>query len=117
MWKCPGCGEEVNDQLEVCWNCQRQKDNLPLPSDTAVEPVTDPEDRFREHERGDGMLEVEVSGKKLVCSVCENATFRERDTLLNTAGLTFFRLDWANKSATTYICSRCGYIFWFLPPS
>jgi hypothetical protein len=107
MWKCPGCGEAVDDEFEVCWNCQRQK-----PSNEAVEPVSGP----HELSPDDGTREVEVLGRKLVCSICENPIFREHSTLLNTPGLTFLGLDWANRSATTYICSRCGYIFWFLPP-
>ena len=33
---------------------------------------------------------------------------------LNTAGLTFFNLDWANRSAATLICTSCGGIDWYL---
>ena len=31
-----------------------------------------------------------------------------------TAGLTFFNLDWANRSAATLTCTSCGRIEWFL---
>lgn len=55
-----------------------------------------------------------VKGKKLVCPVCDHKYFHTRKSMLNTRGLTFFNLDWANKSATNYICGHCGYIFWFM---
>ena len=34
--------------------------------------------------------------------------------LLNTAGLTFMNLDWANRRAATLTCTACGHIEWFL---
>lgn len=57
----------------------------------------------------------EVFGKKLVCPICENDTFLTRETLMNTAGMAFFNLEWANRAATNYICDQCGYIHWFMP--
>ncbi len=33
---------------------------------------------------------------------------------LNTAGMTFLDLDWANRSATTLTCAECGRLQWFL---
>ncbi len=56
---------------------------------------------------------ITVKGKRLECPVCGNKRFFTRSSLLNTRGLTFFNLDWANKSATNYICGNCGYIYWF----
>jgi RNA polymerase subunit RPABC4/transcription elongation factor Spt4 len=29
MWKCQNCGEQVEDNLDVCWNCQVAKDGSP----------------------------------------------------------------------------------------
>jgi len=26
MWKCKNCGEEVEDNFEICWNCGSNKD-------------------------------------------------------------------------------------------
>lgn len=26
MWKCPKCSEQVEDDFDVCWNCQTGKD-------------------------------------------------------------------------------------------
>jgi len=59
MWKCPRCGEGVDDQFEVCWNCQRQKDDLSPPSGNAAGTVTGSEDPFQEPERED---EIEADG-------------------------------------------------------
>ena len=59
--------------------------------------------------------EVEVAGYKLVCPVCGGESFLYRQTLLNTTGMTFLKLDWANANADNYYCANCGYIFWFHP--
>jgi len=58
-----------------------------------------------------------VKGHQLECQVCKNDTFWERETLMNTPGLTFFGLEWANKRAQNYICDNCGYVHWFLEKS
>ncbi|SFA73708.1 hypothetical protein [Algoriphagus aquimarinus] len=55
-----------------------------------------------------------ILGNKLICAVCKNDKFWERETLMNTKGMTFFKLDWANKSAQNLICDKCGYVHWFL---
>jgi len=34
--------------------------------------------------------------------------------MLNTVGLTFLELDWANRSGSLLICVKCGHIEWFL---
>lgn len=53
-------------------------------------------------------------GLKLECLICKNTNFWTRETLMNTKGMTFLNLDWANKSATNYVCGNCGYVHWFL---
>lgn len=53
-------------------------------------------------------------GLKLECVICKGTLFGIRETLMNTKGMTFLNLDWANKSATNYICNDCGYVHWFL---
>lgn len=30
MWKCIACGEQIEDDFDVCWNCQTSKDGKPL---------------------------------------------------------------------------------------
>jgi DNA-directed RNA polymerase subunit RPC12/RpoP len=108
MWKCAGCGEEVEDDYNVCWNCQRAQDGTPPPV-----PEKAPTGALIETSLPDGSVEVSAAGKPLVCPVCGNATFHERNSLLNTRFATFMNVDWANAQAVNYICNRCGYIFWF----
>jgi predicted nucleic-acid-binding Zn-ribbon protein len=53
-------------------------------------------------------------GKKLLCPHCGRDEFEKGTAQLNTAGMTFLNLDWANRSATTLACTNCGHIQWFL---
>ncbi|OYU56357.1 MAG: hypothetical protein CFE25_03710 [Chitinophagaceae bacterium BSSC1] len=59
-------------------------------------------------------ITVEVKGKELVCPICSNNYFWTRSAQLNTSAATFFGLDWANRSATCFVCSECTHIHWFL---
>lgn len=54
------------------------------------------------------------SGKELTCLICGGNRFYKREALLNTPGMTFLKLDWANATANCRVCSDCGYIHWFL---
>ena len=56
-----------------------------------------------------------IAGNILECSICGHNEFWTRNTLMNTPGLTFFGLEWANKTAVNYVCNSCGYVLWFLP--
>jgi hypothetical protein len=58
---------------------------------------------------------VRVVGVDLHCEICKHTRFYSRSAQLNTAVLSFFDMDWANTSATCYVCERCGYVHWFLP--
>ena len=72
--------------------------------------------KFTEIPQGDGVMEVDAGGHKLVCPVCQNTTYHERNTLLRTRLAGFFNVDWATgDTALNFVCTRCGYIFWFLP--
>ncbi len=55
-----------------------------------------------------------VAGKPVACAHCGHDHFVEGRALLNTAGMTFMNLDWANRSAATLTCTNCGRIEWFL---
>ena len=57
---------------------------------------------------------IEVMGEELNCPICRNNLFWTRSAQLNTSVATFFNLDWANKSATCFVCSNCTHISWFL---
>ncbi|MCX5135092.1 hypothetical protein OOK06_23805 [Streptomyces sp. NBC_00340] len=50
----------------------------------------------------------------LNCQVCKGDLFRERDVLLNSTGMEFMKLAWADESATGLICWRCGYVHLFV---
>jgi uncharacterized protein len=56
----------------------------------------------------------QITGKSIICPHCGNDRFDKKSALLNTAGLTFLNLDWANRSATVLVCKKCGYIQWFM---
>jgi hypothetical protein len=44
-----------------------------------------------------------ADGKKILCPHCGGDTFAQGAAQLNTAGMSFLNLDWANKSATTLV--------------
>jgi uncharacterized protein len=55
-----------------------------------------------------------VAGKVVQCAHCTRDQFVEGQAQLNTAGMSFMNLDWANRSAATLTCTTCGRIEWFL---
>jgi hypothetical protein len=57
-----------------------------------------------------------VAGTKIVCPSCQHDQFQSQTVLLNTRGLTFFKLDWLNAAATILTCSNCSLIQWFKSP-
>ena len=61
-----------------------------------------------------GDYSYEIAGEPVVCPHCGSRDFEKSDAQLNTVGLTFLGLDWANRSATILICKNCGRIEWFL---
>jgi len=54
-----------------------------------------------------------AEGLQVHCPNCQSIEFFEGKALLNTAGMTFFNLDWANREALTLMCGHCGLIQWF----
>ncbi len=60
-----------------------------------------------------GPGEYMAAGRKIRCPHCGGTYFIEGSAQLNTAGMTFLGLDWANRSATTLMCDHCGYIQWY----
>lgn len=55
-----------------------------------------------------------VAERSVVCGHCGADHFVEGRAQLNTAGMTFMNLDWANRTAATLTCVSCGHIHWFL---
>jgi hypothetical protein len=56
----------------------------------------------------------EVLGKTFTCRLCHNPTFAVRYIKLNSTGMEFFDLGWANADSTGLICTSCGYIHEFM---
>ena len=54
-----------------------------------------------------------VRGRQVTCPVCRHTEFYTHAYLLNTRAASFFKFDWANKAALTYICEQCSHILWF----
>jgi predicted nucleic-acid-binding Zn-ribbon protein len=50
----------------------------------------------------------------LSCHVCGGLRFASREVKMTTTGMTFFDLDWLNKSADGVICVRCGFVHVFM---
>lgn len=61
------------------------------------------------------MAHYTAAGRQISCSVCGGTDFAVREVLLNTSGMSFFDLDWANKSAEGLVCTGCGFIQLFMP--
>ena len=57
---------------------------------------------------------ITIKGHELTCPICKNNQFYSREAQLNTAAASFFNLDWANRSATCFVCAECTHISWFL---
>lgn len=55
-----------------------------------------------------------IQGKPIICPHCGHDQFDQAVALLNTPGMTFFDLDWANRTATILSCRHCSRIEWFL---
>jgi DNA-directed RNA polymerase subunit RPC12/RpoP len=68
---------------------------------------------FRALAEGTGPGRYEVEGRPVRCPHCGHETFAEGEAMLNTVGMTFFGLDWANRTASTLMCAECGRIEWF----
>jgi hypothetical protein len=71
-------------------------------------------EEFKRAYAGDDTQHYEVAGKQVQCPHCGGNNFDTGGALLNTTGLTFLGLDWANRSAHLLICTACGHIDWFL---
>ncbi|MFE0701456.1 hypothetical protein [Streptomyces sp. NPDC058872] len=57
-----------------------------------------------------------IGERTIHCPTCGGDVFREREVKLNSTGMEFFNLAWANESATGLICWSCGYVQLFVNP-
>jgi hypothetical protein len=55
-----------------------------------------------------------VARRPFECHVCQGRTFHDREVKLNTTGMEFLNLAWANASAIGLICLTCGYVHLFM---
>jgi hypothetical protein len=49
----------------------------------------------------------------LRCLVCQGELFVDREIKLNTSGMEFLGMEWANRSGTALICDRCSFVHTF----
>ncbi|MCM8542087.1 MAG: hypothetical protein NE328_17590 [Lentisphaeraceae bacterium] len=61
-------------------------------------------------------MKFDIARKRLQCQHCGNDDFEESKAQLNTSVMSFFDMDWLNKSSNIYICNYCGKIEWFTAP-
>ena len=71
-------------------------------------------EEFKRAYAGDRTRHYNVAGIQVKCSHCGGVDFDDGYAMLNTAGLTFLGLDWANREANLMICTKCGHVEWFL---
>jgi uncharacterized protein len=69
---------------------------------------------FDSTEKVTGGHSFSLLGKSIVCPQCGSNQFEMGSALLNTAGMTFMNLDWANRQATILTCTTCSHIQWYL---
>jgi hypothetical protein len=65
------------------------------------------------HEQGEVAF---VAEQALTCVVCRHGYFRHQRAQLHSAAASFLNLEWLGPTADCYICSKCGYVHWFIPP-
>lgn len=105
--KCKKCGMDYPSRYyfkydSVCINCFKKQPGL---SSSDVESVNLSNEKANFYS---------VDGHQLQCQICGHDQFWYRKTLMNTPGVTFLGMEWANKQAENYICNNCGYIMWFM---
>ena len=71
-------------------------------------------DEFKRAYTGDETRRYRVAGTQVRCPHCGGEDFDLGSAMLNTVGLTFLELDWANRSGSLLICVKCSHIEWFL---
>lgn len=57
-----------------------------------------------------------VGDRMVTCHHCGGQKFTSKEVLFNTRGLTFFNLDWLNRSATALVCTNCTLVQLFMQP-
>jgi predicted nucleic-acid-binding Zn-ribbon protein len=53
------------------------------------------------------------NGQPMRCVMCGWTEFETKAWKLNTTGMEFMDMAWANRNATCLVCQRCRFIHWF----
>src|SRR5262245_37014811 len=101
MWHCVKCGEDVEDQFELCWNCQANRRGLRQFNKREPE---DPEDRVKSI--------VNRKHKPMNCLRCTSLLSYAGSRKVH-QGPGFGFGDWgefllAKEAVEMYVCSECG---------
>ncbi len=60
-----------------------------------------------------GPVHAALGDRWIHCRVCGGDRFRKREVQLNSFGMEFLKLSWADETATGLICWDCGYVHLF----
>ena len=63
--------------------------------------------------RSGSLVTIGPNRMPLSCLVCRGQTFADREIKLNTSGMEFLGLEWANRSGTALICDQCSFVHTF----
>jgi len=63
--------------------------------------------------RSSSLVTVGPQRAPLHCLVCQGQLFTNREIKLNTSGMEFLGMEWANRSGTALICDRCSFVHTF----
>jgi hypothetical protein len=63
---------------------------------------------------GRAPLAATINGQVFRCLVCQGGLFNTRSIKLNTAGMEFLDLGWANRTSLGVICDNCSYVHEFV---
>ncbi len=64
MWKCKNCGEEVEDNFEICWNCSSNKDGTKTSKtdEYQIQPIREPIENQKENDGSFWSFDKMISG-------------------------------------------------------
>jgi hypothetical protein len=63
--------------------------------------------------RSSSLVTVGPERAPLYCLVCRGQLFSDREIKLNTSGMEFLGMEWANRSGTAIICDTCSFVHTF----
>ena len=63
--------------------------------------------------RSSSLVTIGPQRAPLHCLVCRGQLFTNREIKLNTSGMEFLGMEWANRSGTALICDGCSFVHTF----